>query len=51
MGKVADFAVLNLNPLAIDPLELDKLSVLTTIKGGRVVFGSLPKSANLDEMR
>jgi predicted amidohydrolase YtcJ len=51
VGKVADFAVLNLNPLAIDPLDLDKLTVLTTIKGGKVVFGSLPESANIDEMR
>ena len=51
MGKVADFAVLNLNPLTIDPIELDKLVVLATVKGGRVVFGSFPESASIDEMR
>jgi predicted amidohydrolase YtcJ len=51
VGKVADFAVLNLNPLTIDPVELDKLAVLATVKGGRVVFGSFPASDHIDEMR
>lgn len=37
--------------LAIDPLDLDKLIVLTIIKGGKVAFGSLPESANIDETR
>jgi predicted amidohydrolase YtcJ len=47
VGKVADFAILNFNPLAIMPQELDKLDnlqVLTTVKGGKVVFGNYPQT-------
>lgn len=44
VGKVADFAILNKNPLKVKPVELDSLQVITTIKGGKVVFGKYPKS-------
>lgn len=44
VGKVADFAILNKNPLKVKPVELDSLQVITTVKGGKVVFGKYPKS-------
>jgi len=37
-GKLADLVVLDRNPLAIDPLELDDIHVLETIVGGRTEF-------------
>jgi predicted amidohydrolase YtcJ len=53
VGKVADFAILSLNPLTTKPRDLDNLQVLTTIKTGNVVFGSYPKKRGfgiLDEL-
>ena len=37
-GKVADFVILDKNPLKIDPMELENLVVLETIKGGRTIY-------------
>jgi predicted amidohydrolase YtcJ len=37
-GKLADFVILDRNPLTIDPLELDKLKVMETIKEGKTVY-------------
>jgi predicted amidohydrolase YtcJ len=37
-GKVADFVILDRDPLAIDPLELKDLRVMETIKGGVTIF-------------
>ena len=37
-GKLADLVVLERNPLTADPMELDKISVLQTIKEGRVLY-------------
>lgn len=37
-GKVADFVVLDKNPLKIDPSELQKLKVMETIKEGKSVY-------------
>ena len=37
-GKVADFVVLDKNPLKIDPSELQNLVVMQTIKGGATVY-------------
>jgi len=38
VGKLADFTVVNRNPLAIDPEELDQIEVLETWLGGRKVM-------------
>ena len=37
-GKVADFVVLDKNPLKIDPSELQNLVVMETIKEGVSVY-------------
>jgi predicted amidohydrolase YtcJ len=37
-GKVADFVILDKNPLKIDPMELDKLIVLATFKNGKQIY-------------
>lgn len=37
-GKVADFIILDRNPVKIDPMELEKLVVLETIKGGKSIY-------------
>lgn len=37
-GKLADLVVLERNPLTTDPMELDRISVLQTIKEGRVMY-------------
>ena len=37
-GKVADFVILDRNPLKIEPAELQNLEVLETIKGGNTVY-------------
>ena len=37
-GKVADFVILDRNPLTIDPMELSELQVMQTIKGGQPVY-------------
>jgi len=41
IGKVADFIILDKNPLKIDPMELENLKVVTTYKGGKVVYNKL----------
>jgi predicted amidohydrolase YtcJ len=38
VGKLADFAVLDHNPLKGDPLMLDKIKVMETIKEGKTVY-------------
>ncbi|NRB82883.1 MAG: amidohydrolase [Winogradskyella sp.] len=37
-GKVADFVILDKNPLKIDPLELENLNVIATYKGGKAIY-------------
>jgi len=37
-GKVADFVILDKNPLKIDPMELQNLVVFETIKGGKSIY-------------
>ena len=37
-GKVADFVVLDKNPLKIDPSELQNLKVMETIKHGKTIY-------------
>lgn len=38
VGKVADFVILDKNPLKIDPMELANLKVEQTIKGGERIY-------------
>jgi predicted amidohydrolase YtcJ len=37
-GKLADLTVLDLNPLTVDPVDLDKIAVTHTLVGGRIVY-------------
>ena len=39
-GKIADFVVLDVDPLTVKPETLDRLKVLATFKGGREVFSA-----------
>jgi hypothetical protein len=54
VGKLADFAVLDANPLTIDPMKIADIKVVETIKGGKTVYrrdaatkktGALPSCA------
>lgn len=37
-GKVADFVILDGNPLTVDPAELQNLKVMETIKAGKTIY-------------
>jgi predicted amidohydrolase YtcJ len=39
IGKKADFVLLDTNPLLADPMKLNEVKVLATIKDGSTVFG------------
>ena len=39
IGKKADFVLLDTNPLSADPMKLNEVKVLATIKDGSTVFG------------
>ena len=39
LGKLANFVILNLKPLEVDPETLDQISVTATIKEGVKIFG------------
>jgi predicted amidohydrolase YtcJ len=38
VGKLADFVLLDQNPLAVDPLKIDQIKVLETIKQDKTVY-------------
>lgn len=38
VGKAADFAILDANPLSVDPMTIKDINVLTTIINGEVVY-------------
>ncbi len=38
IGKESDFVILDKNPLKIDPLELENLQVMETIKNGKSIY-------------
>jgi predicted amidohydrolase YtcJ len=38
VGKLADFAVLSANPLAVDPVTIKDIEVLETIKAGKSIY-------------
>jgi len=42
-GKLADYVVLDKNPLKIDPTEIRDVRVLTTVLGGRVTYSNAPE--------
>ncbi|WP_219842127.1 amidohydrolase [Aureitalea marina] len=42
VGKVADFVILDKNPLKIDPMQLANLNVEQTIKGGEIIYNKKP---------
>ena len=37
-GKLADFVILDKNPLTVDPMEIKDINVTETIKEGKIVF-------------
>jgi len=39
VGKLADFTVLDRNPLDLAPQEIDSLRIRATIVGGRIIYG------------
>lgn len=40
VGKVADFVILSDNPLAVDPMEINQVAAMETIKDGESVYKS-----------
>jgi predicted amidohydrolase YtcJ len=46
-GKVADFVVLSDDPLKCDIEDLDELTVVETIKGGKSIYKAGPKGAKV----
>ncbi len=42
-GKLADFVILEENPLTIDPVKIKDIKIEATIVGNKVVYGDLPK--------
>jgi predicted amidohydrolase YtcJ len=43
VGKLADFVILDQNPLKIDPDKIRYIRVLTTVRGGTITFSDTPE--------
>ena len=43
VGKFADFVVLDLNPLKVDPDEIRNIRVLATVRGGLITYSDAPE--------
>jgi hypothetical protein len=39
-GKIADFVILDKNPLTLNPMELKEIKVMQTIKAGKIIFAA-----------
>jgi hypothetical protein len=42
VGKLADLVVLDKNPLTVDPMTINKIQVMETIKDGKTVYTRTP---------
>lgn len=47
VGKSADFVVIDKDPLRVDPLELSKIKIISTVFQGRTVYSVFPKRINI----
>nr|WP_175597138.1 amidohydrolase [Peristeroidobacter soli] len=51
VGKLADFVILDRNPLEGDPMTIDKIKVMETIKEGKSVFRRESTQRTADRLR
>lgn len=51
VGKLADFVILDRSPLDGDPMTIDKIKVMETIKEGKTVFRREPAPQSADSLR
>ncbi|EAQ42446.1 amidohydrolase family protein [Polaribacter sp. MED152] len=49
VGKLADFVILDKNPLKVDPLTINTIQVLETIKEGKMVYQKENMSGNWNQ--
>jgi predicted amidohydrolase YtcJ len=38
VGKLADFVILDRNPLTVDPMKIKDIKVVETIKEGKTIY-------------
>ncbi len=49
VGKLADFVILDKNPLKVDPLTINEIEVLETIKEGKMVYNRENRAGSWDQ--